>query len=362
MSFDITEINPPSDRFSSSVNKRKKNKFTPGSVGQNPKGTTTKAEKLTTTKTAKTSLITINDYLVHVYKHTKKNKSGTMVTRTMTDRISVTSKKKYNDVTISGYQTVYTGKYEFAFPALTIDMRHAANKQLASGVIGSTKNSYSVFVRLKVYEWTPNSTTLIHNKFVHYGNMDGATYKLLTSTETKFSVSRKKKDRILHIQPTVYFVKDVADDVTGKAYYSASFGKATLHYSIDSNPNGNEPKKLKVTLNKVDYTNFKKNKVKVIVSSKPYGSSGYSSSKKYYTSNDITLTTNKTGKLTKKIAKTFYLSRLDSKSGVVYINLVASDGSVSDSKKVTIEPFLKVADIHTSITAPKTKVVSVKKK
>lgn len=341
VSFKLTEINPPSSRYSSTVRKRDSKKFTPSSVGQS--GTTVAQD-------------TISTHLLMDY--VAKDKAGKSIVKSKS--FSLASKKTYDDVKIYYSTTISDKTYKFNFPVMCVDLRHAINKEMATGVIGKTKNNYSVYMRLLVKE----GNTTLHDKTYLYGKMDGATYKMLTPPLTMadptFSVKRGKANRNIAIKMIVSMMKDVSDDVN----YKLTYGKYVLYYTQDSNPGGNKPYSVRIGFDKIVcgvMSSSVSRNFRITVSAVPYGHSKYSSSQIYYTSDTIAITNKIDKKTTHSLGKGFYLARDHMKKNkTVYVNLISQNEAVS--KKMVVKGFHDMTKLHTNITNPETKNVTIKKK
>lgn len=341
VSFNLTEINPPSSRYSSTIRKRDSKTFTPSSVGQS---------------TVSVAQGTLSTYLLMDYAG--KNASGETILKSK--RFSLASKKAYNDIKVYYSVTIDSKSYKFNFPVLCVDLRHAINKELATGVVEKTKNDYSVYMRLVAKE----GSIILHDKTYLYGNMGGTTYKMLTPPITManptFTVSREKANRNIAIKMIVYMMKDKSDDTSHKLTY----GKYALYYGQDSNPGGNKPYSVRIGFDKIvcgSTTSPVSRNFRITVSAVPYGNSNYSSTQIYYSSDPITVTTKKGSNSTHNLGLGFYLSRNHGKKNItVYVNFISQNEAVS--KKMVIKGFQDLTTLHTNISDPETKNIIVKKK
>ena len=209
----MTEINPPSDRYTPMAAKDKKSFEAPKVVGTLPTGTVNAADAVGIQLDAVETEKVFTKSLALYSSVTSKSKKG--VSTTKVSNMTTYKGKVYNEVTMP-FHMVTTMKHVFLeFDAVMLDL----TKTDASKV---TETDWGVWVDMRYYE---GGTHLKTNRYV-VGSMNKLNYNALTTTNGQ-EIKRKKTDRTIVVKPRVFLLpKEVACDktVSGFMSYTAKTG------------------------------------------------------------------------------------------------------------------------------------------
>lgn len=367
ISFKMTEINPPSDRFSSELMTKATKMFEAPSIGMLPFDSKAKPQSASSKEVK--SIYTINDSLY--YEHTGVKKNGTSYTA-----VDVFSTDGFNDLNYSVLVTKTTDKYVFSIPAIEINLKKAVDQNLALGyenivvTKGSKKTTkkkavgYPVYLQMTMKE----GNTKIGDLLYRYDQTDGKVYKLMLNSSESITVNRRSSKFEVTLIPSAYFIKAVSE--TKKLTIKSGKTKYVLEYTI-TKAYDNDPFTTYLEFNTISGTPATNSKsyYRIYVRSKPITDSGFDNATDYYKASKRNALAKKNGKnkaIKVNVGSKIKVVQKKSISTKAYISVeISYDGSSAKhtaSTPIMVEDLDSVSEIHTKLSAPASKTFSIHKK